>query len=275
VNEQVERFQLEGNAPDLYEAGKVPGLFQPLAEMTLDQVAIRPDDRILDVACGTGIVARLAAPHLGPDGAITGIDLNGGMLAKARSLDIPAGVSVDWQEADVTDLQFDDGAFTLALCQQGLQFFPDKPAALAEIRRVLAPGGRLALSVWCNVSDYIAALSEALGVHVSEKAATQARGPFTFDNRDEIEGLVHDAGFVEVSTSVLEVPRRLGPGNDAIAQDMAGTPYTAELAAAGDAAVARVVQAVALKIAPYAEGPADAPTYTVPQNAHLVQAVAG
>ena len=278
---QVERFQLQGNAPELYEASKVPSLFRPLAEGTLEAVQLAPGDRVLDVACGTGIVGRLIADKLadrlgdrlsdglGDGGTVTGIDLNGGMIAKAREMH-PADIS--WEEGDVTAMPFDDGAFDIAFCQQGLQFFPDKAAALAEIRRVLAPGGRLALTVWCNISDYIAALSDALRSHVSEKAATQARAPFTFDDRMVIEGLVESAGFSGITTTVLEVPRTLGPGDGAIALDMAGTPYTAELEAAGPDAVARVVTEVAGRIAAYGDGPSDVVTYAVPQRAHLVQA---
>jgi SAM-dependent methyltransferase len=180
---------------------------------------------------------------------------------------------VVWQEADVADMPFDDAVFDLALCQQGLQFFPDKPAALSEMRRVLAPGGRLALTVWCSVSDYIAALSASLAAHVSEKAASQAQAPFSFDDADEIRGLVAGAGFMDVEVTAFDVPRRLGPGTDAIAMDMAGTPYASELAAAAEDVVAEIVADVASAIASYAEGSKDAPLYTVPQRTHLVQAV--
>lgn len=274
MSSQIERFQLQGNAPEIYETAKVPSLFRPLAEATLGAVALNPADRVLDVACGTGIVARLAAERLGPGGSITGVDLNAGMIAKAGGLPMAPGVTAAWHEADVTDMPFDDGSFDIAFCQQGLQFFPDKSAAVREIRRVLATGGRLALTAWTDKSIYGGALADALAAHVSEIAAERALAPFKFGSGEVIANLVQDAGFSSVNLQTLEIERVLGPGDGAIAQDMAGMPYAQEVSEAGDSAIAAVVRQVAESLAPYGTGEGAERIYRVPQQTHLVQATA-
>ena len=96
---------------------------------------------MLDAACGTGVVARYAAPRAGH---VVGVDVNAGMLAVAARI----APQLEWVQADVAALPFADGAFDLVLCEQGLQFMPDRAAALAELQRVLAPGGRIVASVW-------------------------------------------------------------------------------------------------------------------------------
>jgi len=97
---------------------------------------------VLDVACGTGIVARQAAPLVGADGQVVALDMNPAMLAVARALPAPSGATIHWREGDAMDLPFEDGAFDVVLCQHGLQFVPDRARAVREMRRVLAPGGR-------------------------------------------------------------------------------------------------------------------------------------
>jgi ubiquinone/menaquinone biosynthesis C-methylase UbiE len=155
-----------------YERYFVPAIFQPWATDLLDLVAPREGDRVLDVACATGIVARLASMRVGVSARVVGLDFNPVMLAAARSV-APAGASIEWEQANAENMPFPDESFDLVLCQQGLQFFPNKPVPLREMNRVLAPGGRVALSVWCDIHDipgYIA-LADALAHHVSPEAA--------------------------------------------------------------------------------------------------------
>src|SRR5207249_9974538 len=118
--------------------------------------------RVWEVACGTGVVTRAAAKRVGPSGHVVGVDLNPGMLAVARSLPAPAGAPIEWFERSALDLRLPDSSFDAVLCQQGLQFFPDKSLALREMRRVLVRGGRLALSVWIGIGPYHGAVGDAL-----------------------------------------------------------------------------------------------------------------
>ncbi|MFQ5692095.1 MAG: class I SAM-dependent methyltransferase [Nitrospinota bacterium] len=200
MTSRQEQWQLSGNAPEAYERYLVPAVLAPLAEGLVELVSLKPGQRALDVACGTGIVARLAARRVGADGKVIGLDLNPGMLAVARSIPPPPpppGASIEWQRGSADALGFADGSFDVVLCQQGLQYFPDKPAALREMRRVLVPGGRLALSVVRPIehSPGHAALADALERHVSSEAAGILRAGFGFGDAEALRALIAGAGF--------------------------------------------------------------------------------
>src|ERR1700751_727028 len=141
---QHEAWQVGGRAAEIYHRYLVPAIASLRATDLIYRAAPRPGERVLDVACGTGVVARLAAERMG-SGRVVGLDINAGMLAVAQSLPSVATRPIEWQEGSALALPFSDDAFDLILCQFGLQFFPDKPAALGEMRRVLAPSGRVAL----------------------------------------------------------------------------------------------------------------------------------
>jgi ubiquinone/menaquinone biosynthesis C-methylase UbiE len=188
-----------GSGPETYERYMVPSVFGPWAVDLVKLAAPIPGERVLDVACGTGIVARLAAKHVGPMGKVIGLDLNAGMLTVARST--TAGTeNIEWREGNATALPLSDKTFDLVLCQQGLQFFPDRLASSKEMHRVLAPGGRLALSVWSSISNCpgFLSLAEALERHIGSEAATFMRSPFSLTNESELRSLVEGAGFHSV-----------------------------------------------------------------------------
>ena len=105
---------------------------------------VDPGDRVLDVGCGTGVLARAAADRVAADGQVTGLDLNEGMLAVAQRL----RPQIDWRQGDATHLPFADESFDVVMSQFALMYFPDRPAALKEMARVLRPGGRLVIAVW-------------------------------------------------------------------------------------------------------------------------------
>ena len=129
----------------------MPAITSKWAEDLVRRAQLRTGELVLDVACGTGVVARLAATKVRP-GQVTGLDLNAGMLAVARSLP-NEGAPISWTEGSALDMKFPSGRFDVVLCQQGLQFFPDQPAALREMRRVLREGGRAALSVYSPIEQ--------------------------------------------------------------------------------------------------------------------------
>jgi ubiquinone/menaquinone biosynthesis C-methylase UbiE len=135
-----------GSAPENYEKYFVPSIGRPLASDLMDTASLQPGERVLDVACGTGIIARLAAERVGSTGSVAGLDLNPGMLEVARSV-APAGYSIEWHQSSAESMPLDDEQYDVVLCQLGLQFMEDKPAAVREMYRVLTRGGRLALSV--------------------------------------------------------------------------------------------------------------------------------
>jgi ubiquinone/menaquinone biosynthesis C-methylase UbiE len=150
-----------GSAPENYERYFVPVIGTPLATDLIDIATLRPGERVLDVACGTGVVARLAAERVGTTGTVAGIDINPGMLTVARSV-TPPGMSIEWYETSAEAIPLPDEAFEVVLCQLGLQFVSDKLAALREMRRVLAPNGRLVIKVVGPTPRIFIILAEAL-----------------------------------------------------------------------------------------------------------------
>jgi ubiquinone/menaquinone biosynthesis C-methylase UbiE len=113
----------------------------------VDRVGLHASDRVLDAACGTGVVARVAAERVGDGRRVVGVDVNSAMVEVARAR-LP---QLEWREASVSELPFADDEFDVVCCQLGLQFVPDRPAALSETRRVLAPGGRFGASVYSSI----------------------------------------------------------------------------------------------------------------------------
>jgi ubiquinone/menaquinone biosynthesis C-methylase UbiE len=136
--------------PQLYERVLVQPLFRPWVDDLFERVKLVRFDRVLDVACGTGIVARCAKEHLGPKSVVVGVDSSPPMIAIASD----RGPSVDWRVGSAENLPVGDTErFDAVLCQQGLQFFADKPAALREMKRVLAPSGRVGIACWRSADE--------------------------------------------------------------------------------------------------------------------------
>jgi len=131
--------------PEMYERWLVNPLFRPWVEMIFNEVNLSDANRVLDVACGTGIVARLARERLGTGGHIVGVDSSADMLTVARAL----APEIDWRQGDAADLPLQNGErFDVVVCQQGLQFVPNKAAAMAQMRGALAKDGKLAVATW-------------------------------------------------------------------------------------------------------------------------------
>jgi SAM-dependent methyltransferase len=120
---QPERWQLGGNAPEVYETQLVPAIFGPWAPLLVAHAALRAGEHVLDVACGTGVVTRLAASQVGPRGHVVGLDLNPGMLSRARALPPPEGAPIEWKEGDAGALPFDVSTFDAVFCQLGFNTF--------------------------------------------------------------------------------------------------------------------------------------------------------
>jgi ubiquinone/menaquinone biosynthesis C-methylase UbiE len=145
-------WQFVGTPPEFYEHFLATSLFGDWTPALVALAAPQPGERVLDLACTTGGVARAVAPLVGPAGRVTGLDVSAQFVAFARTLPLPAGIAIDWVEGDACAMTLPDAAYDLILCQQGMNHFPDKAAAAREMLRVLSPGGRLVLSVWSNLA---------------------------------------------------------------------------------------------------------------------------
>lgn len=198
-----EHWQLSGSAPELYERYLVPAITSKWAADLVQRANPIDGEAVLDVACGTGIVARLAAQRM-TRGRIVGLDLNSGMLAVARSARQP-GAPIEWIEGSVLDLPFDDRSFDLVLCQLGLQFFPDRPLALREMRRVLRPSGRVALSVFSAIEETPAAYAyvQALDHHLGPGASATKRSEHMFRTGGELGSMLTKEGFEQVAVETV------------------------------------------------------------------------
>jgi ubiquinone/menaquinone biosynthesis C-methylase UbiE len=204
-----------------YERIMVPAVFGPWAKDLLGTVALAPGMRVLDVACGTGIVARLATPHVGPTGRVVGLDTNEAMLAVARAQPQPTGAHVEWQQGDATKLPFPDAQFDTVLSQHGLQYVPDRTAALREMKRVLALGGQLGLSVFSQSIGY-QIFERTAAEFVGEKAAAIMREPFALNDVDELSGLLRIVELSAVDMHTKTLPARFPSANDFIEYQLGG-----------------------------------------------------
>jgi ubiquinone/menaquinone biosynthesis C-methylase UbiE len=181
---------------EIYERVLVGPLFRPFAERLIARIALAHGDSVIDVACGTGIVARVARERLGSEARIVGVDVAPAMLAVARTVDS----TIEWREGNAIALPVSAGErYTVLTCHQGLQFMPDKPAALREMRRVLAPGGRVAIATWCSLPDLpgMTALNAVAERHVGRIVDVR----HSFGDASALKNLLAEAGF---SDAVVE-----------------------------------------------------------------------
>ena len=215
----METFNLRGSGPAAYEHYLVPILFRPLAQRLLEVADVRPDDRLLDVACGTGIVARLAAAT-GVE--CTGVDVNPEMLATASQL----APQVHWLPCDAADLALPDESYDVAVCQQGLQFMPDPVAALREMRRVLVPSGRIVVGLWRDLvfAPGFAAFVDVLDRHLGNAAGDVLRAPFSLAATRPARDLLTAAGFAAPHVSIHVITARFGSVQQFFTAEIAATP---------------------------------------------------
>ena len=263
-----EQWQLAKEAAELYERVVARHILSPWAPLLVDAAHLAGGERVLDLACGTGVVTRIAAQRVGPQGRVTGIDLNAGMISVARSLPAPEGGPVEWLEGSALAIPLPDASMDAVLCQQALQFFPDKALSLREMHRVLDRGGRLALSVWSSAGLYNSAVGEALARFVGEDSASRFRASRNVPGREELERLAAAAGFSHVNVSVSRMNIHLPRLDRFVLEHLAGTPVAASLAAADPESRRNIGASVMRELQRFSDG--DGVTY--PEETHVVTA---
>jgi ubiquinone/menaquinone biosynthesis C-methylase UbiE len=262
-----ERWQLEGDSAELYERYLVPPVTLPWARDLVGRAGVKAGDQVLDVACGTGAVARVAAERVGADGRVFGVDVNRAMLGVARAR-LP---QLELREASVLALPFADDGFDIVLCQFGLQFFPDRPAALREMRRVLAPGGGFGASVYASIERNPAsdALSRSLDRRFGEGASRAKRHEHSLADRSEVAALLTAAGFARLRLETLRREIRFASAEEWVRIQFAATPLAALLEGREPSECARLVAAVGADVGTTFPSVADDVDFAFSQEVHI------
>jgi SAM-dependent methyltransferase len=240
---------------DAYDRYMVASFGNSFSQALVQLAAPDEGERVLDVACGTGSVARYAAAFVGGAGQVVGLDLNAGMLARARAIPVADSISIIWREGNATALPFPDASFDLICCHQGLQFFPDHSLALREMFRCLVPAGRLALGIWRALEHhpFYAALTGALGRYVSDEAAANLRAAFVLSDADKLRSLITGAGFRNVHITIRSRLTRYPSLPEYVLGYLSGSPMAEAVAALDDTARGAMVQHVCAALREYVD----------------------
>jgi len=193
-----------GSAAELYQSFFVPSIATPVSGELLRNAALQPGTRVLDVACGTGVVTRAAAEQVGPTGSVTGIDVAPDMIAVAKT--IPAGgAPITWQEADAASLPVPDEFYDVGLCQMGLMFMEDRAGALGELQRVLTPGGRVVINTPGRIQPLFKAMERAIAENLDPGLGAFVSAVFSMHEPSALADLLQEAGFGDVTSKEYTV----------------------------------------------------------------------
>ncbi|MCY1126288.1 class I SAM-dependent methyltransferase [Frigidibacter sp. RF13] len=266
-----EAFQLSDSAVTAYEDQKVKAMFGPLARATLAKIHVTEKDAILDLACGTGIVARTILEQVAPAKPIVGVDLNEGMVRKAREITQSDSSKFSWHVANAENLPFASGTFSLTICQQGMQYFPDEAAVLEEIRRVSAKNAKLVITVWAGASDFFLAMADSVGRHVDPGIGEKYLAPFSYRNIEQLPTTMKSAGFKNINVERIAVDRTMVNIHSSIKNEILGHPAGPKVLEAGQAVVDAIAADIIAACTEYRRGD----DMIVPQLAYLCTASAG
>lgn len=265
-----ETFQLSDSAVTAYEDQKVKAMFGPLARATLAKIQVTEKDAILDLACGTGIVARTILEQVTPAQPIVGVDLNEGMVRKAREITQSDSSKFSWHVANAADLPFAAGTFSLTFCQQGMQYFPDEAAVLDEVRRVSAMNAKLVISVWAGASDFFLAMADSVGRRVDPGIGEKYLAPFSYRNIENLPTMLEKAGFQDTNVERITVDRTMPNIRSSIENEILGHPAGPKVLQAGQAVVDAIAADIIASCSAYIRGD----DMIVPQSAYLCTAIA-
>ena len=198
-----------GRSAENYQRHFVPLIATPVSKDLLRIADLQPGEHVIDVACGTGHVTRVATERVGITGTVTGIDIAPDMIEVAKSIPVPGGASIDWQIADAAALPIPDESVDVVLCQLGMMFMEDRAVAVAEMRRVLVPSGRMVINTPGRIPPFFDALERALIEHISPDLGGFVSAVFSMCDPDDVARLVRGAGLRDVTSTVLPTTLRL------------------------------------------------------------------
>lgn len=249
-----------GSIPRLYDEYLVPLIFQPYATDLAERVAARSAARVLEIAAGTGVVTRALAARLPAGASIVATDLNQEMLDRAAQ--VGTRRPVEWRQADAMSLPFAEASFDAVVCQFGAMFFPDKPKAFAEARRVLRPGGFFIFNAWDRIeeNEFAEVTMAALAtVFPQDPPRFMARVPHGYHDRATIERDLEAGGFAAPAFATVAARSRAASPRDPAIAYCQGTPWRSEIEARDASRLGEATDAVERAIAArFGAGPVDA-----------------
>lgn len=239
-----------GSIPATYDRHLGRLLFHQYADDLVERLVVRPGMRVLETACGTGIVTRRLVKHLGPDAALVATDLNQAMIDHARTQVAP-DATIEWIAADATSLPFADRSFDAVVCQFGLMFYPDKAAGVTESFRVLTSGGIHLFNVWDAIehNEVARIADETVTAFFPDDPPRFYAVPYGFYDRNLIRSLLIDAGFERVDLEVVDKVGVSPSAADAATGYIEGNPMLHEILNRRPEALAEIKATLAHDIA--------------------------
>ena len=236
MTDSTQTFELSTAAAEAYEQTFVPALLADWAHQLVDLARIEPGQAVLDVACGTGIVARTAADRVGLHGRVVGLDRNEEMLEVARRI----RPDIEWHHGDAADLPFGAGSFDTVLCQAGLMYFPERVAALREMARVVTEKGTVAVQVWGSLESQpvYRRFAEVVARHAGPEAIDLVGSYFCLGDLDALRNLFLQAGLKVITTHTRLGAVRFDSMEEFIRAEIDSTPLIDRL---DEATYARIV----------------------------------
>jgi ubiquinone/menaquinone biosynthesis C-methylase UbiE len=198
-----------GSAAELYQSFFVPAIAIPVSGELLRTTKLEPGERVVDVACGTGVITRAAAERVGSTGSVTAVDLAPDMIDVAKATPA-AGAPIEWHVADAAELPLADASYDVALCQMGLMFMEDRANALRELHRVVRSDGRAVISTPGRIQPFFEAMEQAIVDQLGPELGAFVSTVFSMSDPSELGDLLRAAGFSDVGvkeyTAALELP---------------------------------------------------------------------
>ncbi len=227
-------FKNAGNSVSMvYEELLVPRLFVPWANLLLTEARATSGESVLDVACGPGTVARMASERVGPKGKVTATDISPPMLDIARAK--PQAINsaaIEYVESPAAPLKVGNASFDLTVCQQGLQFFPERVEALKEMARATKPGGRMAVAVWGSLEQcpILGEVCAGLDETLPSAIADMMKAPFSLNDPQELQALGEEAGLKNIEIKTCSLPLTFERGVDQAIRILDATPLAPQIA---------------------------------------------
>lgn len=225
MTESKQEFRRDQAAALQFQNCVVPHFLGPWIPDLIGYAGLQKGDRVLDVACGTGAVTRAIAEKIGSSGSVAGLDMSPEMVAVAKQVTGSPVPAIEWHIGDAASLPFADSSFDVVLCQQGLQFFTDRPGAVREFRRVLSPSGKMAVAVWSKLENnlYFQAVIKTATRYLGEEVGRQFHTSFSLAEPAELRTLLLGAGFKSVEVKSLARTMTLPPLEEFLPRHLAST----------------------------------------------------